>query len=91
MRRASATATMAPLKTKGAVVAAISVSVAVLSYMLCKYKSKKKSFPLSKNKKTRNGLVYAVGNTPMIRINSLSEATGCEVSLLLRKISISNM
>lgn len=82
---------MAPLKTKGAVVAAISVSVAVLSYMLCKYKSKKKSFPLSKNKKTRNGLVYAVGNTPMIRINSLSEATGCEVSLLLRKISISNM
>ena len=26
-----------------------------------------------------NGVVGAIGNTPLIRINSLSEATGCEV------------
>lgn len=27
----------------------------------------------------RRGLVEAIGNTPLIRINSLSDATGCEV------------
>lgn len=27
----------------------------------------------------RKGLVEAIGNTPLIRINSLSDATGCEV------------
>uniref|UniRef100_A0A453ILV1 cysteine synthase n=1 Tax=Aegilops tauschii subsp. strangulata TaxID=200361 RepID=A0A453ILV1_AEGTS len=27
----------------------------------------------------RKGLVEAVGNTPLIRINSLSDATGCEI------------
>jgi cysteine synthase A len=27
----------------------------------------------------RKGLVEAIGNTPLVRINSLSDATGCEV------------
>ena len=26
-----------------------------------------------------NGLISSIGNTPMIRINSLSEETGCEI------------
>ena len=26
-----------------------------------------------------NGLISAIGNTPLIRINSLSEETGCEI------------
>ena len=29
----------------------------------------------------RRGLVEAIGNTPLIRINSLSDATGCEVGM----------
>ncbi|GMY30962.1 cysteine synthase 2-like isoform X2 [Fagus crenata] len=63
---------MAPVRTTGAiVVAAISISMAVLSYIVS---SKKK-----KNKKFRNGLIDAIGNTPLIRINSLSDATGCEI------------
>jgi hypothetical protein len=31
----------------------------------------------------RRGLVEAIGNTPLIRINSLSDATGCEVGVLV--------
>lgn len=73
---------MAPVRTTGAVVAAISISMAVLSYFLCNYKSKKEKThsSLPKKKRPRNGLIDVVGNTPLIRINSLSEATGCEVS-----------
>jgi len=29
----------------------------------------------------RRGLVEAIGNTPLVRINSLSDATGCEVGM----------
>lgn len=76
---------MAPARSTGAVVAAISVSVAVISLFLCNFKSKSSSKrtkpPLSSSKKKpRSGLVDAIGNTPLIRINSLSDATGCEVS-----------
>ena len=72
---------MASVRTTGAFVAAISMSMVLFSYFLCNYRSKRKSpFSLSKNKSLRNGLIHAVGNTPLIRINSLSEATGCEVS-----------
>lgn len=76
---------MAAAGTIGAVVA-----VALLSYLLCNHyyrstkpssssssSSRRKASP-SKNK-PRNGLIDAIGNTPLIRINSLSEATGCEV------------
>ncbi|KAL4566906.1 hypothetical protein LXL04_031032 [Taraxacum kok-saghyz] len=34
---------------------------------------------LTKNKPKRNGVVGAIGNTPLIRITSLSDATGCEI------------
>ncbi|CAI9283484.1 unnamed protein product [Lactuca saligna] len=34
---------------------------------------------LTKNKLKRNGIVGAIGNTPLIRITSLSDATGCEI------------
>eukprot|EP00268_Persea_americana_P036708 TRINITY_DN3621_c0_g2_i6.p1 TRINITY_DN3621_c0_g2~~TRINITY_DN3621_c0_g2_i6.p1 ORF type:complete len:311 (+),score=75.60 TRINITY_DN3621_c0_g2_i6:80-934(+) len=53
--------------------------MAMISYILCSSRFK---FPwrtsISKNR-TRKGLVDAIGNTPLIRINSLSEATGCEI------------
>ncbi|XP_028752939.1 cysteine synthase 2 isoform X2 [Neltuma alba] len=73
---------MAPVRTTGAIVgvAAIFVSVA-FSYFICERRSKSSSIntrsPSSK-KKSRKGLVGAIGNTPLIRINSLSDATGCE-------------
>ncbi|XP_048235272.1 cysteine synthase 2 [Ricinus communis] len=73
---------MAPVKTTGAIVAAISVSMALLSYILCSYTSNKNTrleISNKKKKKPRNGLIDAVGNTPLIRINSLSQATGCEI------------
>ena len=28
---------------------------------------------------TRNGFAEAVGNTPLIRLNTLSDETGCEI------------
>ncbi|KAJ6754073.1 CYSTATHIONINE BETA-SYNTHASE [Salix purpurea] len=71
---------MASVRTTGAFVAAISMSMVLFSYFLCTYRSKRKTpFSLSKYKNPRNGLIHAVGNTPLIRINSLSEATGCEI------------
>lgn len=81
---------MAPLKITGAVVAA--ATMVMLSYCYLGFfrfsdklescsSSKKKTKTKTKKEKlsTRNGLVDAIGNTPLIRINSLSEATGCEV------------
>ncbi|KAL5548620.1 hypothetical protein UlMin_003851 [Ulmus minor] len=73
----------APVRNTDHVVAAvsISVSIALLSLFFFNLKSKsssKKTEPSSK-KKPRDGLVAAIGNTPLIRINSLSEATGCEI------------
>ncbi|KAH7546923.1 hypothetical protein FEM48_Zijuj01G0252200 [Ziziphus jujuba var. spinosa] len=74
---------MAPVRTTGAVVAAIAVSVALFSLFLCNHKSKpsskKTKLSLPSKKNTRTGLVDAIGNTPLIRINSLSDATGCEI------------
>ena len=70
---------MAPVRTTGAIVAAAAISLAVLSYL---FSSKKPNLALlkKKKKKPRNGLIDAIGNTPLIRINSLSDATGCEVN-----------
>ncbi|XP_044486689.1 cysteine synthase 2 [Mangifera indica] len=75
---------MAPVKPRGVIVAAIAaISIAIASYYyLCKSNKKTKlslSFNNKKKKLKRNGLVDAIGNTPLIRINSLSEATGCEI------------
>ncbi|XP_050246518.1 cysteine synthase 2-like isoform X1 [Quercus robur] len=69
---------MAPVRTTGAIVAAAAISMAVLSYL---FSSKKPNLVLlkKKKKKPRNGLIDAIGNTPLIRINSLSDATGCEI------------
>ncbi|CAN1242443.1 Cysteine synthase 2 [Linum perenne] len=64
-----------------AVVGAISLSTVVVSYYLCCYWSTSRAHcsQEKQKKKGRNGLVDAIGNTPLIRINSLSDATGCEV------------
>lgn len=73
---------MAPVRTTDAIVAAL--SIAVLSYFFCnsfrsKVLSRKIHNKSLSRKKSRNGLIDAIGNTPLIRINSLSEATGCEI------------
>lgn len=84
---------MAPAKPTGAIVAAAAISIAIASYFyLCK-SNKKTKLPLSFNSKKkkklkRNGLVDTIGNTPLIRINSLSEATGCEVSVDFCSLSL---
>lgn len=73
---------MALVKMTGAVVAAAAM-VMLSSYCYWSFffrlseKKKKRKEKLS----IRNGLLDAIGNTPLIRINSLSEATGCEVFL----------
>lgn len=69
---------MAPVSATGAIVAAVSIVVASLFVCNLKSKSSSKRTEISK-KKSREGLIGAIGNTPLIRINSLSEATGCEV------------
>ncbi|CDP01522.1 unnamed protein product [Coffea canephora] len=70
-----------PLRTTSAIATAL--SIALLSYLLCKKtrsKASSKKTPKTLSvKKARNGLVAAIGNTPLIRINSLSDATGCEI------------
>lgn len=65
--------------TAGAIVKVLSIAV-VVSYFLSKHTEKKSSRrrQATSLKKSRNGLVAAIGNTPLIRINSLSDATGCE-------------
>ncbi|KAJ7963630.1 Cysteine synthase [Quillaja saponaria] len=72
---------MAPGRTTGAVVVAVLIS-AMISYFLSSRRSKDRFkttlFPFSK-KKSRRGLIDAIGNTPLIRITSLSAATGCEI------------
>nr|GMC53692.1 cysteine synthase 2 [Ipomoea batatas] len=66
--------------TAGTIVKALSIAV-VVSYFLSKHTEKKSSRrrQTTSLKKSRNGLVAAIGNTPLIRINSLSDATGCEI------------
>ncbi|KAK9084624.1 hypothetical protein Sjap_025035 [Stephania japonica] len=69
---------MAP--ARAAIAAAISVSF--LSLFLCTYRSKlswRNTHKKYLSKKVKNGLIEAIGNTPLIRINSLSEAFGCEI------------
>ncbi|KAK4398618.1 Cysteine synthase [Sesamum angolense] len=69
-----------PARTAGAAVTALSV-IAMLSYIiLSNSRSRSKSSSRkARVKKSKSGLVTAIGNTPLIRINSLSEATGCEI------------
>ncbi|KAL0306261.1 UNVERIFIED_CONTAM: Cysteine synthase 2 [Sesamum radiatum] len=69
-----------PARTAGAAVTALSV-IAMLSYIiLSNSRSRSKSSSRkARVKKSKSGLVAAIGNTPLIRINSLSDATGCEI------------
>ncbi|TQD94358.1 hypothetical protein C1H46_020044 [Malus baccata] len=67
---------MAPVRSTGAVVAVVSVSMALYK---SKPSSKKTELSLRSKENHRDGLVGAIGNTPLIRINSLSDATGCEI------------
>ncbi|KAK9080696.1 hypothetical protein SSX86_000454 [Deinandra increscens subsp. villosa] len=72
---------MAPSSNLIAILAAFSVSLCSIYVLTNKRRttvhSKRKT--LTRNKRTRNGIVGAIGNTPLIRINSLSDATGCEI------------
>jgi len=72
---------MAPAAARSAgavgVGVAIFISVALTTYFIRDRRSKKK------NISRKNGLVEAIGNTPLIRINSLSAATGCQVTFYL--------
>ncbi|ESQ29876.1 hypothetical protein EUTSA_v10011512mg [Eutrema salsugineum] len=76
---------MASVRINGAVVAAATtlvLSYCYLSFFRSSDKFDSRSSEEKKKKKKhsrRNGLVDAIGNTPLIRINSLSEATGCEI------------
>ncbi|TVU47927.1 hypothetical protein EJB05_07544 [Eragrostis curvula] len=77
--------TMAAATAAGAAAAAAAVSL-VACYLLLHKSSLKIPWPLLKStsgashrRTRRRGLVEAIGNTPLIRINSLSDATGCEI------------
>ncbi|XP_057978698.1 cysteine synthase 2 isoform X2 [Malania oleifera] len=73
---------MAPATTASAGVLVAVISITAVSYLFRNQRqkglSRKTPKPLTP-KKLRKGLIDAVGNTPLIRINSLSEATGCEI------------
>ncbi|KAL9441780.1 hypothetical protein AB3S75_020309 [Citrus x aurantiifolia] len=79
---------MAPVTVRatGAIGAAagIAIAIAVVTYCTLYKPNKNRNFRSiffnkKKKLKPRKGLVDAIGNTPLIRINSLSEATGCEI------------
>lgn len=68
-------------KTAGAAVTALSL-IGLLSYIIV-HKSKPRLKSTGRKGALRNrpsGVVAAIGDTPLIRIDSLSDATGCEVS-----------
>nr|XP_010939245.1 cysteine synthase 2 isoform X2 [Elaeis guineensis] len=72
-----------PAGTVFAAAATVASSAALLSYVLMSnHRSKflwKRSPTNPRRNRRRSGLVAAVGDTPLIRINSLSDATGCEI------------
>ncbi|ESR65820.1 hypothetical protein CICLE_v10008354mg [Citrus x clementina] len=77
---------MAPVTVRatGAIGAAAGIAIAVFTYCTLYKPNKNRNFRSiffnkKKKLKPRKGLVDAIGNTPLIRINSLSEATGCEI------------
>ncbi|KAI3673870.1 hypothetical protein L6452_40000 [Arctium lappa] len=72
---------MAPSPKPIAIIAAVSVALCSLYVLTIKRRAAthSKGKTLTEKKPKRNGIVGAVGNTPLIRINSLSDATGCEI------------
>lgn len=66
--------------TTGAAVTALSV-IGLLSFLIMhnsKSRLKSSSRKVAVRKRT-SGVVAAIGNTPLIRIDSISDATGCEI------------
>ncbi|XP_076897582.1 cysteine synthase 2-like [Bidens hawaiensis] len=61
------------------IIASISVSLCSLYIITSSRRRSTKVKTLTGNKRKSNGVVGAIGNTPLIRINSLSDATGCEI------------
>ena len=76
---------MAAATAAGAAAAAAAVSLIACYLLLHKGRPNLPWVPTvgfsraSGRRARRRGLVEAIGNTPLIRINSLSDATGCEV------------
>lgn len=77
------------MRKRDGVVVAVLVAAAVTSLLQWKRKQSKeekenpKPLPLqveTKKKKKQEGVLGAIGDTPLIRIRSLSDATGCEVT-----------
>ncbi|GLU23926.1 hypothetical protein SLE2022_399000 [Rubroshorea leprosula] len=73
------------------VVTAIAMSITT-AFLSCLLWHKENYLPFTSNKKKkrkkpRNGVIDAIGNTPLIRLNSLSQAIGCEI---LRKCEFLN-
>ncbi|GLU23928.1 hypothetical protein SLE2022_399020 [Rubroshorea leprosula] len=71
------------------VVTAIAMSV-TMAFLSCLLWHQKNDLPFTSNKKKmrkkpRSGVIDATGNTPLIHLNSLSQATGCEVNHLFVK------
>ena len=84
---AAATAAGAAAAAAGAAAAAAAVSL-ITCYLL--FHNSILKFPWARTARPscasgrrtrRRGLVEAIGNTPLIRINSLSDATGCELGM----------
>ncbi|XP_071702768.1 cysteine synthase 2 [Rutidosis leptorrhynchoides] len=72
---------MAPSPISIGVITAVSValySVYVLANRI-RDTSDSKGKTLTPKQSKKNGIIGAIGNTPLIRINSLSDATGCEI------------
>uniref|UniRef100_A0A0D9VR92 cysteine synthase n=1 Tax=Leersia perrieri TaxID=77586 RepID=A0A0D9VR92_9ORYZ len=73
---------MAAATAAGAAAAAAAVSLVVCYLLLHRTGAAKLPWVGSRSshrRTRRRGLVEAIGNTPLIRINSLSDATGCEI------------
>lgn len=58
--------------TSAAVTATASITL-LACFVLCKL------YYNNSSSKVKNGIIQAIGNTPLIRIHSLSQATGCEI------------
>ena len=71
-----------PSSTRDVLVTAVAGSVGVVAgWAACKllYSDPRKSGWLDCGGSVGNGVLAAIGNTPLIRIESLSELTGCDV------------
>jgi hypothetical protein len=76
-----------------AAAAAATFTIVILSHFIfSKKKNCRENTPNSLPKATRSksvadGVIGVIGNTPLIKINSLSKATGCEVTHIISQLS----